>query len=616
MLALALATGIGRADGFYADELIGRRMAVRADGHGGWCMEREPKPIITVTPDLVAVTDAAEHALMADPGLFVRAGTLVRIVRHGSKVPESIRKLRITPPDNTPLIDVVVPAHLRERMAQVAHWRKHNKNGDPIATLPPNWAVDTLLARGDWAFAPLERVVEAPTTRPDGTVLDVAGYDPATGILFEPARMYPAVPSDPTDAEVAAAINALLDILYDFPFVAASDRSAAIATMLTIAGRPAIPGPTPIFAYRAPAPGTGKGRCDEACMIGMTGRSPTLVMPVEDDAEWRKRLFAIGVGGFGTVLIDNVKGTFGSPSLSAAATTCEITDRVLGLSKMMTVPFRPVVTLTGNNVSFVDDMARRVVPIDLDANVERPEDRSGFRYPDLIEHVKLEHPKLLVAALTILRAFHVAGRPSHGMPKMGSFEAWDDLVRGAIVWLKHPELADPLGGRARIRAESDMDVATIAEVLHAWYTTFGSTPQSITDAIAKAKQDSMLTSGNSKVVVQDSPLMTALRLADPNSRDPRPNVVGYKFRSWRGRIVDGQRLEIASRPQGVAEWRVAPVAPPKAPGAGSAGGDGGDGGDVSSLGQIQEGSQIENGSVEAGNHPHDGNDAHRDGGAP
>lgn len=494
----------------------------------------------------------------------------------------------------------------RERMATVASWNKLNKKGETVATLPPKCVVETILARGEWPFRPLDRIVETPTLRPDGTVLDTPGYDAETGILYEPVREYPPVPVAPTVADAQAALELLIDILYDFPFVDACDRSAAIAAMFTAAARTAINGPTPIFAYRAPTPGTGKGRCDEASVISMTGRNPTLVVPVDRDDEWRKRLFAVGLGGFGAVLIDNVKGTFGSPSLSAAATTCEITDRVLGISKMMTVPFRPVVTLTGNNVSFVDDMARRVIPIDLDARVERPDERTGFRHPDLIEYVKDKHPQLIVAALTILRAYHVAERPKHGNPKMGSFEAWDDLIRGCVIWLG---LADPLEGRARIRAESDMDIATIAEVLHAWHSKYGSSAHAITEAISDAKQDSIQASGNAKVMIQDSPLMAALRLVDPTGRDPRPNIVGYRFRAWRGRIVDGRRLEIAGRPQGVAEWRVASVVTPSTA---STRGDGGHGCDVSSPDNFQNKSEIENKSGTGGKHPNDPN--HRNGG--
>lgn len=113
LLALTLATGIGRVVEFHATDLIGRRMLVRANGHGGWWMERTSKPTITVSADLVAMTDAAEEALTVDPGLFVRAGAPARVIRSGFKVPEHMRKLRITPPTGAPTIDVVSPANLR-----------------------------------------------------------------------------------------------------------------------------------------------------------------------------------------------------------------------------------------------------------------------------------------------------------------------------------------------------------------------------------------------------------------------------------------------------------------------------------------------------------------------
>ena len=38
---------------------------------------------------------------------------------------------------------------------------------------------------------------------------------------------------------------------------------------------------------------------------------------------------------------------------------------------------------------------------------------------------------IVAAILTILRAYHVAGRPKHTHPPMGSFEGWDALIRGA-----------------------------------------------------------------------------------------------------------------------------------------------------------------------------------------
>ncbi|MEZ5577273.1 MAG: hypothetical protein R3F44_17255 [Candidatus Competibacteraceae bacterium] len=39
-------------------------------------------------------------------------------------------------------------------------------------------------ARGHWNAQRLVAVINAPTLRPDGSVLDQSGYDAATGLLF------------------------------------------------------------------------------------------------------------------------------------------------------------------------------------------------------------------------------------------------------------------------------------------------------------------------------------------------------------------------------------------------------------------------------------------------
>jgi hypothetical protein len=60
-------------------------------------------------------------------------------------------------------------------------------------------------------------------------------------------------------------------------------------------------------------------------------------------------------------------------------------------------------------------------------------------HPDLLACVRRERPKLVAAALTILRGYVVADRP-HRRRKLGGFEAWSDLVPGAVRWaeLTHP----------------------------------------------------------------------------------------------------------------------------------------------------------------------------------
>jgi putative DNA primase/helicase len=417
--------------------------------------------------------------------------------------------------------------------------------------LPPTWVAAILSARGEWPFPPLEGVIEAPALRLDGSILNEPGYDTASGLLYLPSIEFPPVPESPTKGDAIAAAQSLLDPLGDFPFVGDSDRAAAIAAALTLVGRNAIAGPVPCFAVRAPTPGTGKTLLVDVAAIIATGRVASRMTVPRDDDEGRKRILSIGIEGAPIVLLDNVEGALGSPSLAAALTGTEFADRLLGVSKIVRVPIRTVWFATGNGLTFKGDLGRRVVPIDLDPKVEHPEDRLGFRYPDLLPHVRSERPRLLVAALTILRAFDLAGRPGHGKPKVGTFEEWDDLVRGAVMWLG---LNDPVAGRERVREEGDADLDLIRAVYVAWHAAFEDVAKTVAEAIAAAASEDEL----------KRELRSALAALDLRGDGTRLNsrVVADRLKRWKGRVVAGLRLETAGKHHQAMLWRVVPAGPP------------------------------------------------------
>ena len=60
---------------------------------------------------------------------------------------------------------------------------------------------------------------------------------------------------------------------------------------------------------------------------------------------------------------------------------------------------------TGNNLRVAGDMPRRSFGIRLDANAERPWERTGFKIAGLQQHVLANRGDLLAAALTIIRAW-------------------------------------------------------------------------------------------------------------------------------------------------------------------------------------------------------------------
>ena len=145
------------------------------------------KPTIKITPDIAAVADQAEQALLAlpdGPHVYQRARRLVMITRD---VP-ALKWLR-RHPDMPMLVDVRAP-WLREWCGRAALWAKFDKRSNQWeAALPPAWAIETLLARTDFQVPVLEGIVFTPTFRPDGSMIDVPGYDPDTGLYFHPNGM-------------------------------------------------------------------------------------------------------------------------------------------------------------------------------------------------------------------------------------------------------------------------------------------------------------------------------------------------------------------------------------------------------------------------------------------
>jgi hypothetical protein len=113
-------------------------------------------------------------------------------------------------------------------------------------------------------------------------------------------------------------------------------------------------------------------------------------------------------------------------------------------------------------VQLAADTSRRVCHVRMETADERPELKGDFKYPDLRAHVLAHRGTLLAAALTILRGWVVAGRPTHGLKAWGSFEGWSGVVREAVVFAGLP---DPGDTRLALQTAADRDAAAMAAVL-------------------------------------------------------------------------------------------------------------------------------------------------------
>jgi hypothetical protein len=118
-----------------------------------------------------------------------------------------------------------------------------------------------------------------------------------------------------------------------------------------------------------------------------------------NEDEWRKKITSILLSSSPFVLLDNIPDntTVDSPMLAATLTSSEISDRLLGGNRVITVPSRTVWAATGNNLRVTGDLPRRSYSIRVDANVEVPWERTGFQISDLISYVTDNRGDLLTS---------------------------------------------------------------------------------------------------------------------------------------------------------------------------------------------------------------------------
>jgi hypothetical protein len=355
---------------------------------------------------------------------------------------------------------------------------------------PQDKVLHGILRRPSWPFPSIRGLIEAPTLRRDGSILDKPGFDDASGLMYvKPTIPFGPVHPDPSYSICNAAWQQLEDALCDFPFETPEDKSGAIAALLTVVARHAIEGPVPMFPVVASTPGSGKTLLVHAISNIAKGRDASAMPPTYEDEEERKRLGALANSGESIVLIDNASGTFGNDVLAAALTSTTVGDRTLGVMEIQQTDLRATFFVTGNNLLYKGDLGRRVWPISLDAKCERPEERQVTYTHGQDEMFKAwlrtHRAPLVISALTILRGFIVAGRPrAADKPLIGTFGEWDALIRGAVLWLKKP---DPAGLRRRVKEDLDADVQALRSFVSAWYAEFGTTDTTSPEVATKAK---------------------------------------------------------------------------------------------------------------------------------
>lgn len=491
-------------------------------------------PVIDVTHvDLARRTEEAVQALLAknNPPLVYRYGSgLARIV--GER-------------DGRPLIQPLDHDRLRHHLARVATWRRATSKSIRLVA-PPTEIVRDVLASPELSLPLLRRVVPTPVFDEQGRLVLTPGYDAASGIYVHcpPGVEWLPVPVEPSDAEVARALRLFdEDLFVDFPLIGPSDRATALAFALLPIVRSLILGPTPLHLFRKPTARTGATLLVELIHIIHTGaRLPVLTLPATE--EERRRTLTARLDDAPLYLVFDNATELDSPALSGAITGTRWVDRIVGSSRTVDVPIACGWGATGNNPRLSKELAARSAVCGLDARMERPEERTSFKYPRITEWLFGNRLKFVQALHILGQRWIAVGQPL-GSRTLGGFEGYSGVIGGML------EAAGVSGFLAHVRASqeaTDTETPALRELFTRWWLTHGGRSVGVSEVYP--------------VIDTPYPLLLGLEKGKGGTdltEVGRKMALASLLNKLRDRVIGGFRLGVAGTLHHALQWRLEEV---------------------------------------------------------
>lgn len=462
----------------------------------------------------VSAERSLRNALPSVPGLFKRDGELVFVDERGRIGRHNVHTLSSD-------IEAVV---------------RLEKGGKGSPAKMPEGLAKRILDRSNYpAVGEIRAAVPLSVVRPDGSVAFEQGLDAATGLYVvtggRPAQVL-------APEALREAVSRVWQPFSLFPYADEAAKATTFAAMLTSVSRAAM-GSAPAFIVNAQTPGTGKTLLSEA-VLSLTGERVGAVNIKEDKAEQGKQITAILDTGPLTVLFDNVIGQLKATSdLCSALTSPVYTSRILGQSKTISLVNRAVWFLNGNNVTVVGDMNRRILPINLDSG-ENPERRRFEFDPTQVVRENLE--SLRSDLINILATYRANGMATQALDGLASFEQWNRLVRGCVLWLGW---ADPLMAMQAQQAQ-DPVTAKMGLLMAAWEQRFGTGSRTVREATLEGLEPALHTLWGEAMDA----------ICTDGSGKQNPNRLAYFLRDIQGRKHGGKSFRAERTRENLNKWQL------------------------------------------------------------
>lgn len=397
------------------DHLADQNLETVEDGTPSIIVNRQPAAVIADMQKLIQQLNGDS------PITFVRNGKLVRAVKN----------------DNTTLIEDHTKQSLSYHLNTKATWLRKNQTKDSYSdTKAPAEFVEQILSSNDFDGIPsLRGIKTSPIFTSRGQIRLESGYDPDTGYYIDHNIEIGDI--TPTEDNIRRAKELIFDdLLVDFPFVSDADKAHAVAFMLLPFVQLITGNITPLHVFKAPTARTGKSKLMKLLLLPSIGTLQLNMMKLSNGvfeaSDLRKELVSFARSGRSACLFDNVKGTIDSDLLELAITSGRINERILGGNQTTDAPTNWVWALSSNDAKLSNDLIGRSILIQLDANMEFPSERSGFKHPD-IEQWSLNHlGELTTGCLALVNAWVEAGMPLDEESKFGGFEQWCKVMGGLL----------------------------------------------------------------------------------------------------------------------------------------------------------------------------------------
>ncbi|MDD2743779.1 MAG: hypothetical protein PHV02_16050 [Rhodocyclaceae bacterium] len=456
-----------------------------------------------------------QERLLAESGNFYQRGGLIVSISQDPTTNES------------QIVPTSLPAITRS-LSSLALWERFDgRNELWLRTDPPARHCGILFDAQNYDhLPPLAGIARQPYLRSDGSIMGKSGYDHQSGFFGVFNEREFSIPANPSKEDAQQAAVKILGLLEEFSFASLHDKAAAVAMLITAAIRPGLP-TAPMIHITAPVMGSGKSF---GCKLATAFATPAPASPVSfppNDEECAKLLLSLLLKSPPVIEFDDLNGDIiPFDKLKTAITEESISGRILGVSKDATVSTRVLILSSGNNVGPIRDMTRRVLTINIDPACESPATRH-FKRPDLLKEVKRDRGQYVSAALTIVKAWTLAGKPRADIPALASFGDWSGYCRHSLVWLGLPDPA------ARIfeQMADDPDADVLRRFMSAWFECFGTRAAGVRDLVERSDFDPK---GEVSSVIRE--------IAEERGGLINRRTLGRWIKRHEGRFIDDMRI--------------------------------------------------------------------------